>query len=148
LAQRFKSGLSAALIILLAACSPIMQKHGYLPEPQDVDRLIVGQDTRDSVAALIGRPSTSGLLNDVGWFYVESRWQQKGMSERVEVDRQVLAVTFNEAGTVENIERFGLEKGQLVALSRRVTKENIASAGILRRLFGNIGSIGAGNLIQ
>jgi outer membrane protein assembly factor BamE (lipoprotein component of BamABCDE complex) len=147
-AQHFKRGLWAAVVIWMAACSPVVQKHGYLPETKDVDRIVLGQDTRETVATLIGRPSTSGLLNDVGWFYVESRWQQKGIAERKEIDRQVLAITFNDAGTVENIERFGLEQGQIVTLSRRVTEENIASAGFLRQLFGNIGTIGAGQFIQ
>lgn len=133
---------------LLIACTPIMQKSGYVPETRDLDRLIVGTDTRETVSELIGRPSTTGLLNNVGWYYVESSWEQKGPAERVETDRKVVAITFDSAGKVENVEQFGLEQGQVIALSRRVTKENVASLGFLRRLFGNIGSVGAGQLIQ
>lgn len=133
--------LIAALLTLIVACSPIFQKHGYVPEANDLDRIIVGQDTRETVAALVGRPSTAGLLNDVGWYYVESHWMQKGLADRVETDRKVVAITFDPAGTVVNVESFGLEKGKVVALSRRVTKDNVASAGFLRQLFGNIGGI-------
>ena len=35
-------------------------------------------------------------------------------------ERQVVAISFNESGTVTNVERFGLERGQIVVLSRRV----------------------------
>lgn len=138
----------AVVAALMIACTPLKDHSGYIPEQRDLDRLIIGKDTREDVAQLVGRPSTQGLLNDVGWFYVESKWEQKGPAERVEVDRTVVAITFNDAGTVANVEKFGLEQGQVVALSRRVTKDNVASIGFLRRLFGNIGTIGAGQLFR
>lgn len=139
--------LMAALIGLLLACTPTVTQHGYVPETQDLERITVGKDTRDTVAALIGRPSTAGLLNDVGWFYVQSTWRQRGAAALSEVDRQVVAITFDDKGFVANVERFGLEKGQVVALTRRITKDNVASAGFLRQLFGNIGGISTNQLI-
>lgn len=140
--------LMVALIGLVMACTPSVQRNGYVPESKDLERIIVGQDTRETVAELIGRPSTAGLLNDVGWFYVQSTWRQRGVAAQVEVDRQVVAITFDDKGTVANVERFGLEKGQVVALSRRVTENNVASAGFLRQLFGNIGGIRSDQLLQ
>lgn len=150
MAQRCAIGprlLMAALMAVLMACTPNFSRHGYVPEAQDLARITVGKDTRDTVAALIGRPSTSVLLNDLGWFYVQSSWRQRGAAAPVEVDRQVVAISFDDKGIVTNIERFGLEKGQVVALSRRVTGDNVASAGFLRQLFGNVGGIGATQLI-
>ena len=47
-----------------------------------------------------------------------------------------------------DFERFGLEKGQIVPLSRRVTETNIKSQGLLRQLFGNIGGLSTDKLIQ
>lgn len=137
-----------AVMVALAACAPLYQKHGYVPEVADLDRIEVGRDTRETVAAIVGRPTTSGLLNDVGWFYVQSRWKQVGAMAPVEEDRQVVAITFTEAGVVQNVERFGLEKGQVVALSRRITEPNVKSAGFLRQLFGNIGRISADQLLS
>ncbi len=137
-----------ALVLALVACTPIYQKHGYVPEAADLDRIEVGKDTRETVAAIVGRPTTSGLLNDVGWFYVQSRWKNVGPFAPVEEDRQVVVITFTEDGLVQNVERFGLEKGQVVALSRRVTQPNVKSAGFLRQLFGNIGRINTDGLLS
>jgi hypothetical protein len=39
------------------------------------------------------------------------------------------------------VERYGLEDGQVVLLSRRVTTDNTAGVGFLRQLFGNLGRI-------
>ena len=136
----------AAVLLLaagLAACSPIYRNHGYVPAEDELALLEVGVDTRETVGQKIGRPSTSGLLNDEGWFYVQSRYELVGPREPREVERQVLAITFNEAGVVENIGRYGLEDGKVVQISRRVTETNIKGIGLIEQLLGNFGQIRA-----
>lgn len=135
-------------LALIAACSPIYRNHGYVPTDEELALVEVGTDTRETVATIIGRPSASGLLNDVGWYYVRSNWKQNGAYAPQEENRQVVAITFTPDGVVENIERFGLEKGRIVPLSRRVTETNIKSQGLLRQLFGNIGGLSTGKLIE
>ncbi|MDO8983226.1 MAG: outer membrane protein assembly factor BamE [Cypionkella sp.] len=135
-------------MVLIAACAPITRDHGYIPTDEELALITVAKDTRESVATKIGRPSASGLLNDVGWYYVESRFVTKGAFMPKEVNREVVAISFTEAGVVENIERFGLEKGQIVPLSRRVTKDNVKAAGILQQLFGNVGGLTADQLLR
>ena len=135
----------AGLVVMLAmaACTPLYHNHGYVPPDEDLALIEVGRDTRDTVAATVGRPATNGLLNDVGWYYVQSRFELVGGREPLETAREVVAITFTQEGVVENIERFGLADGQVVALSRRVTTPNVKSQGFLRQLFGNLGKISA-----
>lgn len=135
-------------LVLAAACAPITRDHGYIPTDEELALITVAKDTRESVATKIGRPSASGLLNDLGWYYVESRFVTKGALSPKEINREVVAISFTEAGVVENIERFGLEKGQIVPLSRRVTKDNVKAAGILRQLFGNVGGLTTDQLLK
>ncbi len=136
------------LILALSACTPIYKQHGYVPEDADLARIEVGVDSRDTVSAILGRPSTAALLNNDGWYYVQSRWRHVGAYAPVEVDRQVVAISFASSGLVSNVEKFGLEKGQIVTLSRRVTEPNVKSAGFLRQLFGNIGRVNTDALIS
>jgi outer membrane protein assembly factor BamE (lipoprotein component of BamABCDE complex) len=136
------AGLLAALaLVLLAACSPIVRNHGYIPTEEDLSLLTVGVDTRESVAASVGVPSAGGLVSDSGYYFVRSRWETRGPFAPKEVDRQVLAISFDQNGVVENIERFGLENGRVVALSRRVTDSNIRNVSFLRQVFGNLGRL-------
>lgn len=143
-----RAWLIAMTLALIAACSPIYRDHGYIPTDEELALITVAKDTRESVATKIGRPSASGLLNDVGWYYVESRFVTKGALPSKEINREVVAITFTEAGVVENIERFGLEKGQIVPLSRRVTKDNVKGASILQQLFGNVGGLSTDQLLK
>ncbi|MFM7333371.1 MAG: outer membrane protein assembly factor BamE, partial [Tabrizicola sp.] len=134
--QMRRQGLMLVLVGTVAACSPVYRNHGYVPAEDELALVEVGTDTRETVSQKIGRPSTSGLLNDVGWFYVQSRWKHVGAFAPQEIDRQVVSITFTEEGKVENVERFGLENGQVVAISRRVTDSNIKGVGFLRQLLG------------
>ena len=139
---------AVCLAASLAACSPIYRNHGYVPAEEDLAQLVVGQDTRETAAPKIGRPSASGLLNDSGWFFVQSRWEQRGAVRPKEIDRQVVALTFSDSGVLQNVERFGLERGQIVPLSRRVTESNVRGLSVLRQLFSSFGRLSAGELLS
>ena len=140
--------MMCALALMLAGCMPIQTNHGYIPTDDDLGLLVVGVDTRESVAATIGRPAASGLLGDEAWYYIQSRWKTIGAAAPVEIDREVVAITFGATGQVENIERFGLEQGRIVPLSRRVTTTNIRGKGILSQIFGTIGRLNTDNLFK
>lgn len=125
--------------VLLAGCAGIEQKFGYIPPEEDVAAIVVGRDTVASVEQALGRPGTSGVLTNSAWYYVRSDTRTVGFRAREELDRQVLAISFDGRGVVQNIERFGLEDGNVVVLTRRVTDSGIAGTSILRQIFGNVG---------
>jgi outer membrane protein assembly factor BamE (lipoprotein component of BamABCDE complex) len=139
--------LCLSLLVLVVACQPVYRNHGYAPTDAELAVVTVGKDTRDTVAEAVGRPSASGLLNDNQWFYVQSRYRQRGPQAPLEIERQVVVISFAESGTVSNIERFGLEDGQVVALSRRVTETNIQGVTLISQLLGNLGRIRADQLV-
>ena len=56
----------------------------------------------------------------------------------------MVAITFAESGQVENVERFGLERGKVVPLSRRVTETNVKGLSLIQQLLGSFGRIAPG----
>lgn len=113
--------LAALALALAAACSPMMRYHGYAPNDADLAEIEVGRDTRETVAQKIGQPGMGGVMEGSGWYYVQSDWREHSLRGPVETDRQVVAITFDSQDRVANIERFGLEDGQVVSISRRIT---------------------------
>ncbi len=137
-----------AALLALMACAPQIRNHGYVPTDEDLAAIKVGVDTRDSVASAVGRPSAQALLSDTGWYYVRSTYRTIGPREPKEIDRQVVAISFSDTGVLENVERFGLEKGRVVVLSRRVTETNIKGVSALRQIFSNFGRFNASDFIR
>ncbi len=130
---------AAALAGGVAACAPQFVNHGYIPPQEDLEQIVVGVDTRVSVEETIGAPVTSGVINDGGYYYVRSRRRTFGALAPKVIEREVVAISFDSAGVVTNIERFGLERGQVVPLARRVTTTGVSNSSFLRRLLGSLG---------
>ena len=141
LIHRFVCGLALVGLLAVAACSATYQNHGYVPPEQDLQQLVVGVDTRATVDDVVGAPSLSGMSDDGDYYYVRSRQRTFGMFRPEVIERQVLAISFNDNDTIANIERFGLEDGRAVPLARRVTDTSVVDSGFFRQLLGNLGNI-------
>ncbi len=143
-----KPTLRAAVLFLaglvVAGCTAIYRDHGYVPTEEDLAKVSVGVDTRDTVAEAIGVPSVSGVLNESGYYYVRSRLRHYGATEPKVVARELVAISFTQSGVVQNIERFGLEDGRVVVLNRRVTESSVNNTTFLRQILGNIGNFNPG----
>ncbi len=144
---RLRLGLVTVAFGLLSACTSQYRSHGYVPLDEDLQQIVVGVDTRASVEDLIGVPSISGVGGESGYYYVESNMRRFAWRAPEEVSREVLAISFDRADVVRNIERYGLEDGIVVPISRRVTETSSGDIGFIRKLFGNIGGFTAQDLL-
>ena len=148
MASPIRRSCAALLFAAVMACSPVIRNHGYVPPQSDLAQLRVGGATQEQVLDLVGQPSAEGVLGDRSWYYVQSRFQHFGYRAPVEIDREVLALSFTDGGVLRNVERFGLRDGRIVPLSRRVTDGQVENLGFLRQLFGNIGNFNAADFLD
>lgn len=133
---------SAALIAgLMAGCAPIVAQHGYTPLPAELAGIQPGVDTRATVARKIGRPSSTGIFTDQGWYYTSSRIERLTYHAPEVTDRRVVAVLFNPEGVVADIREFGLEDGRVIDLATQTTPTHGRELTIIEQAFGNIGVV-------
>ena len=144
---RFGKSIAVLCILALSACAPQFHNHGYVPTESDLAQVTVGVDTRASVEELIGAPATSGLMTESAAYYVQSRVSTFAWRAPEVIEREVLAISYDSAGVVTNIERFGLEDGQVVPISRRITGTSGTNESIIRRLIGSIGGFRASDFL-
>lgn len=131
----------------LAGCTPLYRNHGYVPPDDELALVTIGSTTQGELEGLVGRPSSQGLLTGAAWYYVGSRWRTYGAFEPKEIDREVVAISFDANGVVANVERFGLERGRVVTLSRRVTDSGVADVSLVGQLLGNLGNFDPTSII-
>lgn len=138
--SNLKLTLIGSVLVILAGCAATFTNHGYTPTEAELESIIVGVDNRDSVEETVGRPSSTGVLQEGGWFYISSKVRYYTYNEPEVIDRQLVAISFNSRGTVTNIERFTLADGQVITLSRRVTKTGIKGVGFIQQMLRNLGN--------
>lgn len=143
-----KIAIVAVAVLSLTACVTRYRNHGYVPTEEELAEIVVGVDTRDSVIEAVGPPSSLGVLNESGYYYISSRVRFYGARAPKTIDRQLVAISFTNSGVVQNIERYGLENGNVIALERRVTDPSVENNSFLRQLLGNIGNFDPSGLIQ
>lgn len=136
-----RTALAGLTLAVLVACSPLYQNHGYVPPAEDLNQLVVGVDTRATVDDVIGAPTASGMMGDGDYYYVRSRMKQVGPRRPEVIERQVVAISFDQNDVVANIETFDLRDGIAVPLTRRVTDSSVAGKGFLRQMLGNLGNL-------
>lgn len=136
-----------ALAVALAGCTASYRTHGYVPPESDLQQIVPGIDTRDTVEDVVGVPSTAGVLRDSGFYYIESQVRTFAWQASEVVDRTIVEISFDTAGVVENITTYGLEDGQVVSLARRITRSGDGDISFIRKLFGNIGGLSADQLL-
>ena len=132
----------------LAACGGQYRNHGYMPLAEEVDALIVGVDTRDSIIEVMGVPTTGGVLTEEAMYYVRSRVHHKGYVKPNEIQRDVLVLSFDKNQILRNVERFGIEKGKLIRLEHRVTEAPGGDRSVLQQIIGSIGGFNPNSIVN
>ena len=68
----------AAAVAVVAGCVAKDRFHGYVPEPEALAAVSIGSDTRESVTATLGRPSSAGIESGNSFYYVSSTFRHYG----------------------------------------------------------------------
>lgn len=128
----------------LSGCVTIRSSHGYVLERGESSVAAeAGVDTKETVLARYGEPSTIAAFDPNVWYYISSLEQQRAfLKERTSV-RKVVAVKFAQNGKVEKVENFSLDDGEEISLVKRVTPTRGKEMSFLEQLLGNVGRLPA-----
>ncbi|MEM9099878.1 MAG: outer membrane protein assembly factor BamE [Pseudomonadota bacterium] len=136
-----------AMATVLMACESQISSHGFAPEPEVLQTVQAGLDTRGSVRRKVGRPSSTGVFTETGWYYIATTIERDMYKEPEVIDRRVVAITFDENDVVASVNEYGLEDGRVIDLQSRTTPTAGRELSILEQAFGNIG-FSAGDFLE
>ena len=148
--MRLKSVRQMTAVALLAmvglgvsACVPLRSHQGYVIDPDLVNSVQAGTDTRQSVLAVLGKPSFTSEFNQGDWYYI-SRDARNFAYNSPHVREQVtLRISFDDRGVVSAVRRSGVEQVASVSPSSKTTPTLGKKRSFFDELFGNIGTVGA-----
>ena len=132
------------LTSFLLSCTTNIKNHGYIPSKLDLETLVIGKDTKQSIANKIGLPATAGL--EGAYYYVRSTFNAPGFKSAQLVNRKVVVLSFDKRNKLKNIETFNVDNGNFVRLDYRVTETGLDNKNILQQLIGSISGPSASSL--
>ena len=136
---RLLGGLGGAACLVLAACGGDVTVRGNMPDPELIAEIQPGSDTRDDVVDKLGSPSAVSSFMDRRWYYIGQKQEQFAFLDPTILERSVLVVSFDNAGTVDDTLMYTLEDGEIVSPVGRTTPTEGKELTILQQLFGNLG---------
>jgi outer membrane protein assembly factor BamE (lipoprotein component of BamABCDE complex) len=129
----------ALAALMLAACDNITDVRGFSPAPGNVDKLEVGTQSREDVVRLVGSPSAVATFNPNIWYFISERQEYWGPSRPWITEQNVIQVTFNDSGRVENIKYYDLKDAQNITMVARITPTSGKELTVLEQVLGNVG---------
>lgn len=138
---RFSRSLIVAICsgTILCGCVSTVDNLGYVPDPQALDRIKPGSQTRGDVAEILGTPSSVTPFSDDTWIYVHRKTSTFAFFEPTVLEQNVVVVDFDDAGLVRDVRRYTLEDGKLIDPVTRKTPAPGKELSIMEQLVGNIG---------
>jgi len=132
---------AATLVILSAttACAPQINTRGNAVNMEDVAAIEPNVFTRDLVLNKLGSPSSSTSFGDDVWYYISERTETTAFFAPQLIDRQVVAVKFNQYGVVTSVDLVDETRAEQVKPVDRVTPTSGSSSGIIDQFLGNLG---------
>ncbi len=137
------AGALAAVALAMGGCASIKESRGYIVDQTLTSSIQPGIDNRQSVQGTLGNPSFESQFGQPTWYYVSSRTARRPFSDPKIAEHQVLAVQFDAAGNVANVQRTGLDQVVFLNPDGDETATVGRNRGFFEDLFGNIGAVGA-----
>ncbi len=137
----------AAFMVGGAACTPVIEQRGNLPDGDKLASVKPGL-SREMVAGMLGSPSSKATFGaetgEETWYYIATRIETLAFYEPRVLEQQVIAVAFGKDGTVKSVRRYGLDDAREIELVDRTTPTGGRELTLLQQLVGNLGRFPAG----
>ncbi len=134
--------LSAAAVAALSftiGCSSTTIKHGHHLRDSDLQQVQPGMG-EDSVRMALGTPdTTSALPGGNAYYYISSVNKQTAFFKPEEVDRKVIAVYFNQVGSVSQVANYGMKDGRVFDYAKNETPAYMRDKSFISKFFRGIG---------
>jgi outer membrane protein assembly factor BamE (lipoprotein component of BamABCDE complex) len=141
---RLGTAIAVVSALALTGCSTgEVFNQGYVVDQTSLDLTPVGS-SREQVLLSLGTPSTTATFDSEVFYYVsQKRTRAASFMKQKLVGQSVLAVYFDEEGTVKNIANYSLQDGRVFDMISRTTPTGGLDQSFLARILS--GASGAGS---
>ncbi|MEX3008294.1 outer membrane protein assembly factor BamE [Hoeflea sp. TYP-13] len=117
---------------------------GYVVDEQTLE-LVPPGSSKEQVLLSLGSPTTKGDYGQETFYYISQKRKRAAMFLKPRlVEQSILAVYFDDEGTVTNIANYTMEDGKVFDTIHRTTPTGGKEETFLSRVLSSVGSSGEG----
>ena len=133
----------AAAAVLAQGCTPISSYQGFQVVDTKPSDLKVGEDTKSTVLAHLGSPSSVSTFDPNVWFYISQVTEHQAFYQARTIRRDVVAISFDkEDEKLAKVDTLSLKDGRVIAFNGRETPTRGRSLSVLEQIIGTLGQGG------
>ena len=137
--QIFKYFLLFGVVLCTGvACSPHRSTHGNLVEEKRIQKLEIGQFTKNDVVQTLGSPTSRAAFNDNIWYYIGLETVKQGFLDPKIENKRVFVATFDENDLLSSFEEQTAD-GIDIPIVARETPTHGTEMTVLEQFLGNVG---------
>lgn len=135
--------LTGGLLLPLAGCgsAATIDHHGHVFTDVDTSLVRPGM-TKEDVELTLGSPDTKGTIDGYSYYYISSTQKSVAFLKPWEIDRQVIAVYFNDNERVRDVAHYGMKDGIVVNFAKDESPARGKDMSMIQELFGNVSQRG------
>ncbi|MEO1028223.1 MAG: outer membrane protein assembly factor BamE [Pseudomonadota bacterium] len=133
--------IALSLLSVSVACAPSQTFHGYLPDEARPDQITPGEDTKTTVLARLGTPSTKSIFDDNTWIYMSSVRERFAFYRPKTTVRDITAIKFDEDNGVAEVLKYNMDDGEVIEYASRITPTRGRELSLLEQIFGTVGQV-------
>lgn len=128
--------------VLTGCISSEVLTQGYVVDSQTLE-LVPPGSSKEQVLLSLGSPTTKGDYGQETFYYISQKRKRAAMFLKPRlVEQSILAVYFDDEGTVSNIANYTLEDGKVFDTIHRTTPTGGKEETFLTRVLSSVGTSG------
>lgn len=129
---------AALTATIVSGCTPTHNTRGNLLQDYQLTEIVPGEDTRTEVLRKLGSPTTMAPFDDNVWYYLGQETEKRGILDPEVTNERIVAVVFNDAGVVQEVQDIDNERIDLPYV-RRKTPTTGNEVTFMQQFLGNLG---------
>ena len=131
--------LAAMGLLAVAACAPVTSYNGFLTRDEKPADTKVGVDTRSTVLARLGSPTSRSTFGDPVFYYIGQTTEREAYLKPRVTAREVTSIAFDADEKVKEVKTYKLKDGYRLAYDGRETPTRGRQLNWVEQILGTIG---------
>jgi outer membrane protein assembly factor BamE (lipoprotein component of BamABCDE complex) len=129
----------AGLILLapLGGCGAQIDHHGHVFVDVDMQQVQPGM-SKEQVQQAFGSPDTTSTIGGDAFYYISTTQKTYAFFKPWEIDRQVVAVYFDQKASVQQVAHYGMKDGIVVNFASGETPARGKDMSVVEQILGNV----------